>query len=59
MRGEFRFAAKLDVLLASGSAALHHARELGDDRVAPGVDDAPIVALDQRRHGGSVTAQRL
>ena len=32
---------------------LDDAREFGDDGVAPGVDDAPLVALDQRRHGGA------
>ena len=37
---------------------LHDAHELGDDGVAPGVDDAPFVAFDQRRHGLAGPAQR-
>jgi hypothetical protein len=37
---------------------LHDAGKLGDDDVAPGVDDAPVVALNQRSHGIAVTTQR-
>jgi hypothetical protein len=37
---------------------LHDAGKLGDDGVTPGVDDAPVVALDQRSHGIAVTTQR-
>jgi hypothetical protein len=41
--------------------ALHgfdDAGKFGDDCVAPGVDHPPLVALDQRRHGGAPPAQR-
>jgi hypothetical protein len=48
-------------LLLRLDRALHgldDARELGDDGVAPGVDDAPLVAFDQGRHGLAALAQR-
>jgi len=36
---------------------LHDASKLGDDGIAPGVDDTAIVAVDQRSHGRAVAAQ--
>ena len=36
----------------------HYAGELGDHRVAPGVDGAAVMPLDQRIHRGAILPQR-
>ena len=53
----FILTGKLLLCLDGALHGLHDASELGDDRVAPGVDDAPIVALHQLRHGSAIAAQ--
>lgn len=47
-------------LLLNLDRALHgldDARELGDHGIAPGVDDPPVMAFHQSRHGGAMAAQ--
>ncbi len=38
---------------------LDDAGKLGDHGIAPGIDDAAVMALDQARNGRAVAAERL